>query len=314
MNAQRRILALDGGGIKGIFAASFLATVEDSIEDSIANYFDLIVGTSTGGIIALGLGLGLSAKEILRFYEESGPRIFGGNRMLRCVRWLGRSKYSKTPLKEALEGCFGDRRLGDCRKRIIIPSFNAETGEVHVYKTAFHPRLERDYKEKAVDVALATASAPSYFPTHRSAAGTPLLDGGVWTNNPIDVAVINAIALLDWPRDSIKILSLGCTREPITVNLGRNFSLGGLYWAKKILSVFMQAQSNAALGTAKLLAGGENITRIDPVVSPGRFKLGDVKEMPSLKGLGNSEARKALPELRKVFLGEPAEQFDAFYK
>ena len=76
----------------------------------------------------------------------------------------------------------------------------------------------------------------------------------------------------------------------------------------------MQAQSNAALGTAKLLAGGENITRIDPVVSPGRFKLGDVKEMPSLKGLGNSEARKALPELRKVFLGEPAEQFDAFYK
>ena len=73
MSTQRRILALDGGGIKGMFSASFLATVEDSIEDSIANYFDLIVGTSTGGIIALGLGLGLSAKEILRFYEESGP-------------------------------------------------------------------------------------------------------------------------------------------------------------------------------------------------------------------------------------------------
>ena len=76
---MKRILAIDGGGIKGVFPASFLATVEDTINDNIANYFDLIVGTSTGGIIALGLGLGLSAKDILEFYEKSAPHIFGGN-------------------------------------------------------------------------------------------------------------------------------------------------------------------------------------------------------------------------------------------
>ena len=69
---QRRILAIDGGGIKGVFPASFLATVEDSIGNNVADYFDLIVGTSTGGIIALGLGLGLSAKEILRFTRNLG--------------------------------------------------------------------------------------------------------------------------------------------------------------------------------------------------------------------------------------------------
>ena len=77
MNKQKRILAIDGGGIKGVFPASFLATVEDSIGNNVARYFDLIVGTSTGGIIALGLGLGLSAKEILAFYEESGPSSSG---------------------------------------------------------------------------------------------------------------------------------------------------------------------------------------------------------------------------------------------
>ena len=83
---MKRILTIDGGGIKGVSSASFLATVEDSIEDRVANYFDLIVGTSTGGIIALGLGLGLSAKKILAFYEEQGPIIFQGNRLLRRVQ------------------------------------------------------------------------------------------------------------------------------------------------------------------------------------------------------------------------------------
>ena len=73
---MNRILTIDGGGIKGVFPAAFLATVEDAIECNVADYFDLIVGTSTGGIIALGLGLGLSAKELLAFYEEHGPTIF----------------------------------------------------------------------------------------------------------------------------------------------------------------------------------------------------------------------------------------------
>ena len=174
---------------------------------------------------------------------------------MQWFRWFGVSKYGKTPLREALKSCFGDKRLGDSKKRLVIPSMNLENGEVYIYKTAHHPRLERDYKEAAVDVALATASAPSYFPTHRSAAGTPLIDGGVWANNPVEVSVIDAIALLDWPRDSLRILSLGCTAEPLSVERGRKRSLGWLYWAKKVRNVFMQAQSHGSLGAAKLLAG-----------------------------------------------------------
>ena len=311
---MKRILTIDGGGIKGVFPSAFLATVEDAIEDDIADYFDLIVGTSTGGIIALGLGLGLSAKELLAFYEEYGPTIFKGNRGLRWLRWLGTSKYSKTPLGNALKSCFGDKRLGDSKKRLVIPSLNLENGEVHIYKTAHHPRLEMDYKESAVDVAMATASAPTYFPTHRSNAGVPLIDGGLWANNPVGMAVVEAITLLDWPRDSLRVLSVGCTTEPLNVNLGRRIPLGGPYWAFKLLDVFMHVQSHASLGTALLLAGHDNVVRIDKDVSQGKFGLDKTKEIDSLKGLGTSEARNRLQKLREVFLGDHAEQFVPFHE
>ena len=306
---MKRILTIDGGGIKGVFPASFLATVEDSIGENIASYFDLIVGTSTGGIIALGLGLGLSAKEVLTFYEEHGPRIFHGNRFLRWLRWFGTSKYSSAPLEDALRSCFGDKRLGDSEKRLVIPSLNLENGEVYIYKTAHHPRLERDYKEDAVEVALKTAAAPTYFPTRRSPAGTPLIDGGTWANNPVGMAVVEAITLLGWPRNSLKILSLGCTTSPLNVNWGRNVPLGCLYWVRKFVDVFMHAQSHASLGTAKLLAGGENIKRVDPSVDRKKFSLDKTSGINSLKGYGASEARKALPEIRKIFLGDHAEEF-----
>ena len=306
---MKRILTIDGGGIKGVFPAAFLATIENTIEDSIANYFDLIVGTSTGGIIALGLGLGLSAKELLAFYEEYGPIIFKGNRGLRWLRWFGTSKYSRAPLEKALKSCLGDKKLGDSKKRLVIPSLNLENGEVHIYKTSHHPRLETDYKESAIDVAMATASAPTYFPTHRSITGIPLIDGGLWANNPVGMAVVEAITLLDWPRDSLKVLSVGCTTEPLNVNLGRRIPLGGPYWAFKLLDVFMHVQSHASLGTALLLAGHDNVVRIDKDVSQGKFGLDKTKEIDSLKGLGASEARYALPKLREVFLGDHAEQF-----
>ena len=311
---MKKILTIDGGGIKGVFPASFLATVEDTIDDNITNYFDLIVGTSTGGIIALGLGLGLSAKDILTFYEELGDSIFNGNRMLRWLRSWGFSKYSSIPLRKALEKCFDGKKLGDSNKRLVIPSLNIENGEVYIYKTAHHCRLERDYRENAVDVALATAAAPSYFPTHRAATGVPLIDGGMWANNPVGLAVVEGITLLDWPRDSIEVLSLGCTTTPLNVNKGRRIPLGKSYWASKLLEVFMHAQSHASLGTAQLLAGHNSIMRIDQDVSQGKFGLDKTNEIESLKGLGHSQARQALPKLHEIFLNDHVERFVPFHK
>ena len=80
------MLCIDGGGIKGVFPASFLSTIEEAVGRPVADYFDLIVGTSTGGIIALGLGLGLGAGDLLRFYEQRGAAIFKGNGRVRGQR------------------------------------------------------------------------------------------------------------------------------------------------------------------------------------------------------------------------------------
>lgn len=308
----RKILSIDGGGIKGVFPASFLATIEDSITGNLSDYFDLIVGTSTGGIIALGLGLGFSAKDILSFYEKYGPGIFKGNRFFRLIRQLGFAKYENKALKQALEQTFGGRKLGESKNRLVIPSLNLETGEVYVYKTAHHRRLEHDYKEDAVNVALATSAAPTYFPTHTTSSGIPLIDGGLWANNPIGMAVVEAVGVLEWPRNELKVLSIGCTSESLNIKAARKRSLGRLYWGLNIADVFMVSQSSASFGTAQLLAGHTNVIRIDPKVANKKYGLDTVAEITSLKSLGYSEARKAKDGI-KYFFKKPAEKFKPIY-
>jgi hypothetical protein len=302
----RRVLCIDGGGIKGVFPSSFLSTIEESIGCPVAEHFDLIVGTSTGGIIALGLGLGLSASDLLRFYQERGPSIFNGNGKLRFLRQLVRAKYSPEALRQCLSDVFGSRRLGESRKRLVIPSFNVETGEVHVWKTAHHPRLERDYLHSAVEVALSTGAAPTYFPTYKAQSSTPLIDGGVWANNPVAIAIVEAIGILGWQASELRILSLGCTTAPFDIDWGRSHSLGMLGWATKITDLFMTAQSVSAIGMAQhLLPDRNNLVRISPTVGKNRFELDRVNEIPSLRGLGDFEARKALPQLRPMFFSGP---------
>lgn len=305
-----RILSLDGGGIKGAFTASFLASMERYLTKPIGAYFDLIAGTSTGGIIALGLGLGLKAEQLAEFYRKLGPLVFRGGRFTGILKQIGVSKYSNKPLKKALEETFGDRRLGESTTRLVVPSLDLETGKVHVFKTAHHERLQTDYKVKVVEVALATAAAPTYFPTYRLSSGTPLVDGGVWANNPAGVAVVEAIGLLRWPRDQVRVLSIGGPSPPLDVGIGRRFALGRFYWAQKVTEVFLSGQSSGSLGTASLLIGHEYIHRICPPAPPGRFSLDCVNEIQSLFGLGESEARSALPTLKDVFFQGPAEPFN----
>ncbi|RUP06109.1 MAG: patatin [Mycobacterium sp.] len=308
----RRILSIDGGGVKGVFPAAFLADVEEKLDRPIVDHFDLIVGTSTGGIIALGLGMGLSAKEILSFYQQRGPEIFRGNRAIGLLRWLGAAKYDPAPLKAALVEVFGDRRLGDSKTRLVIPSLDLETGQVHVKKTAHHPRFERDYTERVVDVALATAAAPTYFPTHRSEAGIPLIDGGMWANNPMGTAAVEALGVLDWAKGDVCLLGVGCTESPLSIAAHRRSRLGLNYWATRLVDVIMAGQSSASLGTAQLLLGHENVYRVSPVVGSDRFKLDRAKDIESLRALGAAEARTQLPLIREKFFSGPAEPFEPY--
>ena len=120
--------------------------------------------------------------------------------------------------------------------------------------------------------------------------------------------------MLDWPRNSLKVLSLGCTTEPLNVNKGRRTPLGKPYWAFKLFDVFMHAQSSASFGTAQLLAGHDNVIRVDEDVSEGKFSLDGIEEIDSLKGMGAFQARHELPKLREFFLADPAESFKPFHK
>jgi uncharacterized protein len=302
---MRRILVIDGGGIKGVFPASFLAHLEESLSYKVSEYFDLIVGTSTGGIIALALGLGLSGRQTLQFYERHGPSIFYGDRRFRTFRGWFRAKYDPRYLRAALEEVFDQRTLGESSKRLVIPALNIDTGEVHIWKTSHHPRFETDYKTPVVEVALSTAAAPTFFPTHRLACGTPLIDGGMWANNPVAVAVVEAIGILKWPTDSLRVLSLGCTTTPLNVDWGRRHSLGKFGWIEKIADVFMAGQSSGAMGMAlHLISNRQNLVRISPFAG-ARYKVDTDDEIPSLKGLGASEAREALSSLRSLFFEQP---------
>lgn len=314
MSDKYRILSIDGGGIKGIFPASFLAAIEENISGKTSEYFDLIVGSSTGGILALGIGLGYSAKEMVDFYKQLGPEIFKGNGLLKCMRRFIYAKYDNGPLKQALEKKYGKRKLGASLVRLVIPSFNIEKGEIHVYKTAHHERFKYDYKESVVDVAMATAAAPTYFPSYRGVSGIPLCDGGLWANNPIDVAVVEAIGVLNWPANAIKVLSLGCTATPFDLKKGRNYSVGITYWINKLPETFMAGQSSSAIGIAKILAGNENIIRVDPIFPNGRFKMDSIKEIESLAGLGRNEARILFEKVKDVFFDKKVDLFVPYHK
>lgn len=315
---KRRILCIDGGGVRGTFPAAFLAELEQHLDDSIASYFDLIAGTSTGGIIAIALALGHRASKILDFYEERGPEVFGedrgtlGNpvfRILRRFRWLYRNKHDSDALHTALHEFFGDACLGEAKTRLVIPAWNSVARSVYIYKTAHHTRLTTDYQSSAVDAALATSAAPTYFRHHITQHDVGLLDGGIWAKNPIAIATIEAIAMLGWPRDALHILSLGCLDETYTVSKWAGIGTLGL----KAVKLFMDGQSHGAMGMAKLLTGHEHdctaIHRIDRTVPYNAYKMDDTRSIQDLKGLGHTMGRDRWPVLEPVFFDHPADVF-----
>jgi patatin-like phospholipase/acyl hydrolase len=171
-----KILCIDGGGIKGIFSASVLAKYEEIYGVKMTDYFDLIAGTSTGGIIALGASLGIPMSDIVKFYEEKGPAIFSCldlpktklGKSLRELRMgirqaLIKSKYNSKNLESALREVFGDAVLKDSNNLLCIPSYKITTARNRIFKKDYGP-YHTDNKLSYVDVALATAAAPTYFP------------------------------------------------------------------------------------------------------------------------------------------------------
>lgn len=306
-----QILSLDGGGIKGIFIAAVLTKLEEDLQIEICQHFDLIVGTSTGGIIALGLGLGMRPREIVEFYITQGPKIFRNSFKVKGLRHWFYPKYNNDPLKAALCDCFQNRLLGDSKKRLVIPSYNLGEDDVYLFKTPHHPRLKRDHKIPMWKVGLATSAAPTFFPAFKGIDSTRLIDGGVWANNPTMVGIVEAVSLLNMPLHSIWVFSLG-TSDPV-VHHSPSLNWGGkLIWAKAAVDVIMRGQSLGAHHQAVHLLGHEKIIRLDPKVPKDLFSL-DRLTVKELFSKAAHESRIFSPVFEKTFQSHRPLIYEPFY-
>lgn len=315
-----RILAIDGGGIRGIFPASVLAGLEHRYTGGrpIGAYFDLVAGTSTGGILALGLGAGYSGRELAELYIERGGEVFPPRReglrgrvaaVLGAAWQFARYRYDRDALQRLLQDQLGDRLLGESTLRLAIPAFEGRHSEVFVFKTPHHPDYHLDRRERMVTVGLATAAAPTYFRA-LDHGGYTLVDGGVWANNPVMLGVIEALTCFDVDRDQIDVLSIGCGDDPFHVKSAWRKAGGFIQW-REIIFAAMRLQSLAATNQARLLLGPSAVHRIDAPTNESKLKLDDwaraKTELPPAAALALEQSGEAIA---KVFLGNPAASYE----
>ncbi len=298
-----QILSLDGGGSKGIFIAALLAGLENDLQQPVVKHFDLIVGTSTGGIIALGLGAGLSPAQIVDFYLRDVHLVFPGPKGYRTARRLLTSKYDGRGLAAAVKRVIGAKLLGESKVPLVIPAFNIAENKVHLFKTPHHPRFRRDWRLTMAEVAVATSAAPSFFPAHRlSNGGMRLIDGCVWANNPIMVGVTEAVGVFGQDLANIRVFSIGSTAN---VKTRPRFldSAGAVGWglrAPNVVDVMLAAQEAGALAQAQLLVGKGNVLRLDPLNRDEEVQIDGLKPC-SLIARAAHFSRTVCPEFEEVF-------------
>lgn len=312
-----KILSLDGGGIRGIYGACLLAHIEREITGGkpVAEFFDMIAGTSTGGIIALGLGLKMPASKLEKLYRVDGQEIFHQPwywriPRLKLLRQLRRTLYDHTVLERLLYQEFGDRTLGESYARLVIPAFMVPTTEVAVFKTDHHPEYKNDYKASVWEIARATSAAPTYLSGHDN--GNKLfLDGGVWANSPIMVAISDALCSYDITREQIEVLSIGTGNFPFEINL-KNAKLGLWNW-KEIIKAAMYLTTDNACAQAMLLLGPDHILRLEPSQDTADIDLDDwALSVSRLPDMAAAHYKIHEDNLRAFFI-EPVEQRHRFY-
>jgi uncharacterized protein len=300
-----RILTVDGGGICGILPAAVLAELEVRYlgGGSVAQHFDMIAGTSTGGIIALALAHGKTAAEIRDIYLERGGVIFPpaspAGRVFRFLRRGVRTVYDGAVLESELLRIFGDATLGEARTRLVIPAFEGRHGEPWIFKTRHHPDYKKDRVERMVRVGLATAAAPTFFQALPN-NGYLMLDGGLWSNNPVMNALVDALACFDIRPRQVHVLSLGCGETSFAVGDAR--ARGGLLHWSNIFFAALRAQSLNAVGQAYLLIGKDQVVRLDVPQSPSPIRLDDFER-----------ARRELPDMSRSLVEAGGSQIAAMF-
>jgi patatin-like phospholipase/acyl hydrolase len=279
----RRVLSIDGGGIRGIIPAMVIASIEKKMGKPARELFDLMVGTSTGGILALGLsrpGSGrqaqFSARRVVKLYEEQGDKIFEYSlwRKLRTVGGILEESYSHEVLEGILGKYFAGATLGDCEVPTMVTSYDIQNR-----RTVFLKSWHADHQPVLCrDAARATSAAPTYFepkPLDTGDVTSVLIDGGIFMNSPSVSAYAEARKL--FPEDPIAVLSLGTGEltRPIAFEAARTW--GSALWVMSLLDCMFDGVSKAADHQMQLFLG-ERYQRLQATLETASDDMDDASE------------------------------------
>jgi patatin-like phospholipase/acyl hydrolase len=303
-----KILSLSGGGFLGLYSASVLAALEERIGEPIHTRFDLIAGTSVGGIIALGLAAEVNAAVIRDTFRSKGIEIFsrrGAPKGLFAPLWdICRSilgpKYSNAALRKVIISLVGEeRRVGELNRPVLIPTVNLTKGGPQVFKTPHHPHFQLDKSLKVVDVALATSAAPTFFPL--AEIGSSLYaDGGLFANSPDLMAVHEAEHFFKIPREKIQLLSIGTTTSSFSFSHSTSRKLGLIGWARnqRLIQAMLASQQQMVDYMLKHSLG-DRYFRIDAFQSAEQQKdlvldVANEAAQKTLVGLADASSQEAI--------------------
>jgi patatin-like phospholipase/acyl hydrolase len=250
-----KILSIDGGGIRGLIPALVLTEIERRSQKPVSSLFDLIAGTSTGGIIALGVtkpgedgGPAFSAEEIADLYLGRGERIFSAPFLHQLLSGWGLldEKYPAKEVEAVFEEYFGEARLQDALTEVLVTSFDIEAREPWLFRRTSALEKPETHDFPMQKVARATSAAPTYFEPLKLEAGGgkmyALVDGGVYANNPAMCALVDARRIFG--ADDVLVVSLG-TGEPtqgIPWKDAKDWGLAG--WARPLLDIMFEGVSD----------------------------------------------------------------------
>ncbi len=303
---MKRILAIDGGGIRGIIPSTILEEIEKRTNKSIFESFDLISGTSTGGILVLGLSKGFPAKDITKLYELKGSKIFKRSLMdnIRVLRPFLSPKYSSRGIDEVLNEFFGETRLSESLTTTLVTSYEIEARRSYFFKS--HKALE-DVRDDFLmrDCARGTSAAPTFFsPSRFSSLGgdeVSVVDGAMHSNNPAMCAYIEAKKL--YPEESdflIVSLGTGSNCAPIRYHEAKRYGLAK--WGLKLPDLFMQGVSEVIDYQLRYILPAGRYFRIQSKLRNGSESLDNCREsnLISLKASALESIKASTIELDHI--------------
>ena len=310
--AKYRIVSIDGGGIRGLITTILLQRIVTTPGlEKFLDTINLIAGTSTGGLLSLGISHGIDLDKIRDLYIKSGPEIFDDSWLdnLHDLGKLRGADYNIAPLRNELKKLFGDTTLGQLKKNVLITAFDLDNEDPDPAKRRWKPKLFHNFPGEgndkdfsAVDVGLYTSAAPTFFP-----AVDGYVDGGVYASNPSLCALAQTQDKRYRPNPRLKsvvLFSIG-TGTSLQYIKGKSLDWGYVKWLKPLIDLMFDGTAGIADYQCSQFLG-TRYHRLGPVFPPGMtIPMDGVKKIPEMIGFAEAvEIEETIDWLKKTWMPE----------